>query len=112
MQKVLKVINKKHCKDQPDKPKRRVLSYVLKPQGVQRDMPMRQAIRIMRYLIHLLAISGSGNLIHLPMSLFKLGALCTCVSVLICHPKTNKLLDTSLHLPQYLTDNFLIKIIL
>ena len=79
MQKVLKVINKKHCKDQPDKPKRRVLSYVLKPQGVQRDMPMHQAIRIMRYLIHLLAISGSGNRIHLPMSLFQLGALCTCV---------------------------------
>ena len=72
MQKVLKVANKKHCKDQPDKLKRRVLSYVLKPQGVQRAMPMHQAIRIMRYLIHLLAISGSGNRIHLPMSLFKL----------------------------------------
>ena len=44
---------------------------------------------------HLFVWTRSGNCIHLPLSLFKLFALYICKSVSSCHPKTNKLLDTS-----------------
>ena len=46
--------------------------------------------------IHLLARSGSGNWIHLPSGLYKLCAVYICMSVLFCHLKTNKFLDSSL----------------
>ena len=53
--------------------------------------------------IHLLARSGSGHQIHLPVSLYKPCAMYICMLVSSCHPKTNKLLDTSLRLLPYLT---------
>ena len=51
--------------------------------------------------------SGSGNRTLLPMSLHKLCALCICMSVSSCHPKTKKILDSSLPLLLYLTDGCL-----
>ena len=51
-----------------------------------------------------LARCGSGNQIHLPMSLHKLCALHICMSFSSCHPKTNTLLATSLCLLLYLSD--------
>ena len=53
--------------------------------------------------IHLLARSWSGNQIHLPVSLYKPCAMYICMLVSSCHPKTNKLLDTLLHLLPFLT---------
>ena len=41
--------------------------------------------------IHLLDRSRWGNRIHLPLGLYKLCALCICMSVLSYHPKTNYL---------------------
>ena len=49
------------------------------------------------------ARSGSINWIHLPVSLYKPCAMYICMLVSSCHPKTNKLLDTSLRLLPYLT---------
>ena len=49
--------------------------------------------------ILLLARSGSGYRIHLPMSLYNQCALYICMSVSSCHMKTNKLLDTVLCFP-------------
>ena len=42
------------------------------------------------------ARSGTSNWIHLPLRLYKLCALYISWSVSSCHPKTNKLLGTSL----------------
>ena len=47
--------------------------------------------------------SGSGNQFHLPMSLNKRYGLYICLSLSPCHPKTKKILDTSLCLVLYLT---------
>ena len=49
-------------------------------------------------LCHLLAWSWLGTNILLPLSVYKL-----CVSVSSCHPKKNKLLDTSLSLSPFPT---------
>ena len=43
----------------------------------------------------------SGNRIHLQLSLYKLFALYIWMSVLSCHPKMNKLLDTFICLSAY-----------